>query len=236
MEHARILVVDPDVPLRLRYRSALEAAGHTVVEAADGRDALVEALVRPPRLLITETRLPAMDGYALCEILRRDRVTCTLPILVVTADGAREQLERAREAGADAVLVKPAAPDLLLGETQRLLDQGSMAGRRPAAPDGAARQPAQGDGHDGRPQGAGAVRSRVHARFDTTEPPALPPSLHCPVCDCALVYRRSYVGGVSSRHPEQWDYYTCPRACGAFEYRQRTRKLRRVERAVVPAR
>ena len=36
------------------------------------------------------------------------------------------------------------------------------------------------------------------------------------------------VGGVSARDPEQWDYYTCPGACGQFRYRQRTRKLQPV--------
>jgi hypothetical protein len=42
------------------------------------------------------------------------------------------------------------------------------------------------------------------------------------------MYEHSHVGGVSQRHPEQWDYYRCS-ACGRFQYRQRTRKLRRVD-------
>jgi hypothetical protein len=37
----------------------------------------------------------------------------------------------------------------------------------------------------------------------------------------------SCIGGVNARHPEQWDYFICA-ACGAFQYRQRTRKLRRL--------
>jgi predicted RNA-binding Zn-ribbon protein involved in translation (DUF1610 family) len=41
------------------------------------------------------------------------------------------------------------------------------------------------------------------------------------------VYEQSHIGGVSAKHPEQWDDFICP-TCGTFEYRHRTRKLRRV--------
>jgi hypothetical protein len=61
----------------------------------------------------------------------------------------------------------------------------------------------------------------------TTTPPLRPPELKCLSCDVTLKYEHSFVGGVSDRHPEQWDYYKCDQ-CGTFQYRQRTRKLRRV--------
>jgi len=70
--------------------------------------------------------------------------------------------------------------------------------------------------------------SRAHQRHDTTTPPLTPPSLVCPGCDQPLVYQRSHVGGVSARNSEQWDYFECPHGCGAFQYRERTRKLRKV--------
>jgi hypothetical protein len=70
--------------------------------------------------------------------------------------------------------------------------------------------------------------SRAHIRHQTTEPPVAPPALVCPQCDQLLRYQRSHIGGVSARHVEQWDYYECSGGCGTFQYRQRTRKLRRV--------
>jgi hypothetical protein len=70
--------------------------------------------------------------------------------------------------------------------------------------------------------------SRQFSREDTTTPPDAPPALVCPACDQPLLYMRSHVGGVSERHREQWDYFDCPNGCGSFQYRQRTRKLRRV--------
>jgi hypothetical protein len=39
----------------------------------------------------------------------------------------------------------------------------------------------------------------------------------------------SHVGGVNSLHREQWDYFSCPAGCGTFQYRQRTRRVRRME-------
>jgi len=71
-------------------------------------------------------------------------------------------------------------------------------------------------------------RTKVHARFTTTTPPALPPQLVCPLCDCPLTYEHSHIGGVNASHTEQWDRYVCGSSCGTFEYRQRTRKLSRV--------
>jgi DNA-binding response OmpR family regulator len=78
-------------------------------------------LVRPPTVVIIETRLPIFDGHALCEVLRRDSTTRTVLILVVTTETRPTELERVRAAGADAVLVKPVPPDALLHEIQRLL-------------------------------------------------------------------------------------------------------------------
>jgi len=64
-------------------------------------------------------------------------------------------------------------------------------------------------------------------RGDTVVPPIPPRSLRCPLCDGALTYRRSHVGGVNVNNREQWDYFECPRSCGRFVYRPRTKKLRR---------
>ena len=69
--------------------------------------------------------------------------------------------------------------------------------------------------------------SKSFARFVTTTPPAPPPHMICPACDRPLVYEYSHIGGVSARFPEQWDQLVCPGACGTFQYRHRTRTLRR---------
>jgi CheY-like chemotaxis protein len=223
-----ILVVDADDDTRALYRESFAIAGCDVVEASDGREALTEALARPPALVITETRLPFIDGYALCEILRRDRATADVPILVVTAEARPADVDRARRAGANAVLVKPTTPDILVNETRRLLAQSRHLRRRAAMIRGnAATQCDRSADLLARAETLRGVRARSHQRFTTMTPPALPPPLMCPSCDRPLTYQESCIGGVSERHPEQWDFYVCA-WCGAFEYRQRTRKLRSV--------
>ena len=65
-------------------------------------------------------------------------------------------------------------------------------------------------------------RTRRSATFTST-PDIPPPQLLCPTCDAALVYRQTVISGV--KPIERWDYFDC-RTCGAFVYRDRTRKLR----------
>jgi hypothetical protein len=131
-------------------------------------------------------------------------------------------LIRVRHTGADAVLVKPTTPEDVLTATRRLV-----------AETRAMRERAKAMRADAVTQRQQAQRQRVRlsksfSRFATTVPPVSPPTLVCPSCDRSLTYEQSYVGGVSARHPEQWDHYTCPSgACGAFQYRHLTRKLRR---------
>jgi CheY-like chemotaxis protein len=219
----RVLVADPDDDMRMFYRDSLKLVGFNVVEARDGRDALEKALVQQPTLVITGLRLPLVDGFALCEILRRDRTTANVPILVVTIETRPDELNRARKAGADAVLMKPTTREAILNEV-RILIAGVSDQRLKATTLSPGKSSTLSDCAEGRPH---SPLSKSHARFTTMTPPDPPPDLTCPSCDRPLKYERSHIGGVSSRSPEQWDDYVCP-ACGTFEYRQRTRKLRRL--------
>lgn len=208
----RVLVVDGDADNRELYRDSFTLEGWAVTEAGDGREALVHALTSRPSVVVTELRLPLIDGVALCEILRKDRSTEAVPILVVTSETRAVELARAERAGASAVLIKPSTPDLIVAEMKRLVEAASNAARLSAL-------------HT-RPAPAGR-RSLVkaHRRLSTTTPDQPPPSLSCPICTQPLKYQETFIGGVSSRHPERWDYYHCAR-CGQFQYRYRTRKLR----------
>jgi two-component system chemotaxis response regulator CheY len=215
----RILVVEPDDDTRSLYCEWFRPCGCDVIEATDGRDALTKALVRRPALVITEIRLPFVDGYGLCEILRRDHVTTDVPILVVTGEARAGEVQRAKTAGASGVLVKPITRDQMLDETRRLVVDGTAV-RELATATGfepESRQPTRG-----------RRMSKSLARVATCTPPLAPPPAVCPLCDRLLTYRHSHLGGVSQRHREQWDWYVCPTSCGSFEYRHRTRRLRRL--------
>jgi CheY-like chemotaxis protein/uncharacterized C2H2 Zn-finger protein len=189
--------------------------GCDVVEAADGRDALTKALVRPPALVLTEIVLPFVDGIALCAILRNDRTTAQVPIVVVTADSRLTQVERARAAGADLVFIKPTPIDTLTTAVRQLMasvatDRLAARAVRPLAAKSTIR--------------IRTTLSKSYERFTTTTPPTAPPALTCPRCDRLLEYEQSHIGGVNARNREQWDMFVCP-VCGAFQYRHRTRRL-----------
>ena len=176
--------------------------------------------------------MPGIDGITLCGLLRRDVATNAIPVIFVTGDAFPADVERAMAAGGDLVLTKPCLPEQLLTrlavwlEASRPMRTKAAAGRFDAL-DRLAR--------------ADEVLSRsvdtvqrhltlknAHRRGHTINPPIAPPTLVCPLCDRPLTYRRSHVGGVSSKHSEQWDYFDCEAGCGTFQYRTRTRKLRKV--------
>jgi two-component system chemotaxis response regulator CheY len=222
---SRVLLVEPDDDTRLLYRQSLELIGCDVVEASDGRDALAKAFGQQLALIVTETRLAWIDGFALCEVLRRDAITRNIPILVLTGESPHGQIERARAAGATSVLVKPASLEGVIREMRRLISAYSRHQPGAATIAGAAGENAQ----DLLPsQRVRTSYIRAHQRCQTTAPPRVPPQIVCPACDVPLKYQHSHIGGVTSQNSEQWDYFICPSSCGTFQYRQRTRKLRRI--------
>jgi CheY-like chemotaxis protein len=220
----RLVIAAPDADARLMYREALRGLPFDIVEAADGRDALVQCLLERPAVLITDSHLPTVTGYELCRILRHDRETHAVPILVVTSEGRPTELTRLRQLGATLVLQKPitidgfatTVTDLCVG-TATTPDTGPY-GETSAT---GVQQPL--------PESRGLrAASKSYHRFETTQPPALPPELRCRLCDVALDYRTSRVGGVTKNEPEQWDEFRCPRCAMTFEYRHRTRSLRAI--------
>jgi CheY-like chemotaxis protein len=220
------LVADRDVNSRRLYRASLAADNWLVEETDDGREALAKALTVRPNLVITETRLPGITGYDLCSLLRRDAVTRHVPIVVLTEDASPAAIERANQSGADTVLVKPCLPEKLVTEIHKVIAlTPELRNRTLAGWQKTTRALARSESVLAERR---RVQSRAFERYQTTTPPLAPPLLVCPVCDQPLVYERSHIGGVSMKNPEQWDYFQCPAGCGAFEHRQRTRKIRRV--------
>ena len=225
------LLVDRDAGTRKMYADYLRLSACAIEEAEDGREALAKAIARSPSVIVTETRLPGINGFELCDLLRQDRSTRFIPIVIVTGDGFGGNVDLAKRVGADSVLVKPCLPETLLAEISKLLDQSfGLRERGRAARSKMHEQIERSDRliEQSHANMRRVTLSRAHERHDTTTPPIAPPTLVCPACDSPLRYLRSHVGGVSSRHSEQWDYFECLVGCGAFQYRQRTRKLRRV--------
>jgi CheY-like chemotaxis protein len=116
---AIILVVDRDPHVRELEEHFLNQAGFSVGFAHDGASALEQARRLLPDIIITEILVPGMDGLALCRGLKSDPRTRDIAVLVFSILSAAG---RAREAGADAFLLKPLAEHTLLDTVRRLLE------------------------------------------------------------------------------------------------------------------
>lgn len=123
----RALIVDGDDDTRDLYQAFLAPRQYSVEHATNGREALAQATLHPPDIIVMETQLREVDGFCLCELLRADRDTSIVPIVVLTADARPASLERARRAGADVVLTKPCLPEVLLTEMDKVRRQRTAA-------------------------------------------------------------------------------------------------------------
>jgi signal transduction histidine kinase len=129
----RILVVDDNHDAAHATAVFLELGGHEVKTVGNGADALVSAPVFAPDVVLLDIGLPAMDGYVVAERLRDVSETRSSCLIALTGYGQPADRERAREAGFDHHLTKPADPDELLGLIAGWMK--SRAARRPLVED-----------------------------------------------------------------------------------------------------
>ena len=109
-----ILAVDDSVTMRQLLAHVLRAAGHEVVEARDGLQALDQARERAFDLVITDHHMPGMDGLALTRALRAEAAYRQVPILVLTTESDPALKADGRAAGATGWLQKPFDPARLI--------------------------------------------------------------------------------------------------------------------------
>jgi DNA-binding response OmpR family regulator len=102
-----ILSVDDEQDVTELVEFHLTRAGCDVVTASNGRDALLSVARRRPDLILLDLMLPDIDGFGVCEILRRDSVTATIPILLLTAWATADARQFGLELGALDYLTKP---------------------------------------------------------------------------------------------------------------------------------
>jgi signal transduction histidine kinase/CheY-like chemotaxis protein len=101
----RCLVVDDEPTVRTVLADVLTAAGHQVVEAADGADAIERLRAEPFDLVLTDLAMPRVSGWQVARAARR--MTPGVPVFLVTGFGVELSAEERRANGVDAVLVKP---------------------------------------------------------------------------------------------------------------------------------
>ncbi|MEU0941865.1 MULTISPECIES: ANTAR domain-containing response regulator [Streptomyces] len=101
----RVVIAEDEALIRLDLKEMLEEEGYSVVgEAGDGEQAIELAREHKPDLVILDVKMPKLDGISAAEKIAEERIA---PVLMLTAFSQRDLVERARDAGAMAYLVKP---------------------------------------------------------------------------------------------------------------------------------
>src|SRR5688500_19619308 len=119
---ATILVADDNRPNREALAALLELAGHEVIRAADGREALARAQEARPELVISDVLMPVMDGYELARRLKADPATASAAVMFYTAYfGGQDAQALAQAHGVTRVLVKPSDNDEILRQVDAVL-------------------------------------------------------------------------------------------------------------------
>jgi DNA-binding response OmpR family regulator len=123
----KILVVEDNPDQLELIRLVLEKAGFAIGTAANGTDALIKTRSISPDLIILDLMLPGLNGFDICETLRRDPLTATVPIVILTGLCSEFGRLAGLESGANEFLTKPFKVEELVSKVDKLL-----RGRRPS--------------------------------------------------------------------------------------------------------
>jgi len=122
----RILIIDDDPDMVELFEIVLELNGYRVTSAGNGAEAITMLQRALPAgeidIVMVDLMMPVMDGLQFLRLLRKG-LKCSLPVLALSAMNKQEEIDRAREAGADAVLNKPIEPSLVIRKLSMMLEK-----------------------------------------------------------------------------------------------------------------
>ncbi|MCU0519423.1 MAG: response regulator [Anaerolineae bacterium] len=124
---AKILIAEDERDIRDLITFTLQFAGHEVVSARNGAEAVDQALAALPDLILLDVRMPTMTGYEACEALKAQPETKDIPVIFLSAKGQDVEIRQGLEAGAADYILKPFAPDELAAQVQRVLESRGQA-------------------------------------------------------------------------------------------------------------
>ena len=117
----RILVVDDEPATVKMVQLVLEGEGCEVTTASNGTECLQKVTSNRPDLIILDVAMPVLDGFETLRALRQDAATQDLPVIMLTARTADEDVVRGWSTGVDLYLTKPFSIDELLTAVRRIL-------------------------------------------------------------------------------------------------------------------
>lgn len=129
----KVLIAEDNKESRYLMEKMLLGYGHEVTAVVNGAEALGQALVEQPDIIVSDIMMPKMDGFQLCQKCKQNEKLKNIPFIFYTATYTSDEDEKfALSLGADAFILKPAEPDILV---QMLCDVFEKVKSHPLAPD-----------------------------------------------------------------------------------------------------
>lgn len=118
---AKILVADDEQDIRDLLTYTLRFAGHDVVVASNGEEALQLAQRELPDLVLLDVRMPRMNGYEACRAIKNDPALQHIPVVFISAWGQESEVKQGLEAGAAGYVIKPFEPGRIIQKVAELV-------------------------------------------------------------------------------------------------------------------
>lgn len=118
---AKILIAEDERDIRDLIEFTLKYAGHEVVKASNGAEAVEMAPQVKPDLILMDVRMPRMTGYEACRALKAMDDMKNVPVVFLSAKGQQNEMDTGIDAGAYDYILKPFAPDQLTRRIAEIL-------------------------------------------------------------------------------------------------------------------
>ena len=116
----KVLIVDDEPNVR-RLSRAILSKNFDVVEAEDGKQAIEIANIQQPDVILMDMMMPRMDGLTACHVIKKDPITKSIPVIMVTAIGFELNIKLSQQMGASAYVTKPFSPKELFDKIMLVL-------------------------------------------------------------------------------------------------------------------
>lgn len=123
MESLKILVVDDEAPISSYLQRKLIKQGYTVYAAEDGEEALQQAFLHLPDIVLLDVKLPRLNGIEVCKRMKSDDRTKNVRIIMLSAKAQSDEIQEGLDAGADRYLCKPVGFPEIFQEICRIHDR-----------------------------------------------------------------------------------------------------------------
>lgn len=122
MSNKNIMIVDDELEMAQLLKIELELEHYHVLCAQDGQEALALVKKVKPDLVLLDVMMPEMDGYKVLEDFKKSPATKNIPVIILTAKGLEQDIQKGLDLGADDYIMKPFYPALLIKRIQLILD------------------------------------------------------------------------------------------------------------------